>query len=88
MIPNFLMHGRCAETDPDAFFPTKGDGIRHAVRTCLSCEVRAECLAYAVARPELDGIWGGTSNRQRVAMRNIKEHPGGTLDAEPDHDAA
>ena len=39
----------CAQTDPEAFFPEKGGSTREAKRVCLSCEVRAECLEYALA---------------------------------------
>ena len=42
----------CAQTDPEAFFPEKGGSTREAKRVCLSCEVRAECLEYALAHDE------------------------------------
>ena len=35
---------RCAETDPEAFFPEKGGSTAAAKRICQFCEVRAECL--------------------------------------------
>ena len=38
----------CAQTDPEAFFPEKGGSTREAKRVCRSCEVRAECLEYAL----------------------------------------
>jgi len=50
----------CAQTDPEAFFPEKGGSTREAKRVCLSCEVRAECLEYALAHDERFGIWGGS----------------------------
>ncbi len=46
----------CAETDPEAFFPEKGGSTREAKKVCLSCEVRAECLEYALAHDERFGI--------------------------------
>ena len=46
----------CAQTDPEAFFPEKGGSTREAKRVCLSCEVRAECLEYALAHDELSLI--------------------------------
>ena len=39
----------CAETDPEAFFPEKGGSTREAKKVCLSCDVRNECLDYALA---------------------------------------
>ena len=55
----------CAQTDPDAFFPEKGGSTREAKRVCRSCEVRAECLDYALGNGERFGIWGGMSERER-----------------------
>ena len=39
----------CAQTDPEAFFPEKGGSTREAKKVCLGCDVRAECLEYALA---------------------------------------
>ena len=47
----------CAQTDPEAFFPEKGGSTRDAKRVCLSCEVRVECLDYAMEQDERFGIW-------------------------------
>ena len=55
----------CAQTDPEAFFPEKGGSTREAKRVCQSCDVRAECLEYALAHDERFGIWGGLSERER-----------------------
>ncbi|MGN6331516.1 MAG: WhiB family transcriptional regulator [Motilibacteraceae bacterium] len=60
----------CAQTDPEAFFPEKGGSTREAKRVCLGCEVRAECLEYALLNDERFGIWGGLSERER---RRIKK---------------
>ena len=38
----------CAQTDPEAFFPEKGGSTREAKKVCLGCDVRAECLEYAL----------------------------------------
>jgi WhiB family transcriptional regulator, redox-sensing transcriptional regulator len=59
----------CAETDPEAFFPEKGGSTRDAKLVCRSCEVRAECLEYALANDERFGIWGGLSERERRRLR-------------------
>src|ERR1700740_143803 len=42
----------CAQTDPEAFFPEKGGSTREAKKICRSCEVRAECLEYALGHDE------------------------------------
>lgn len=59
----------CAQTDPEAFFPEKGGSTREAKRVCLSCEVRVECLDYALANDERFGIWGGLSERERRRVK-------------------
>ena len=63
----------CAQTDPEAFFPEKGGSTRDAKRICTSCEVRDQCLEYALANDERFGIWGGLSERER---RKLKRHAG------------
>lgn len=59
----------CAQTDPEAFFPEKGGSTREAKRVCMSCDVRAECLTYALANDERFGIWGGLSERERRRVK-------------------
>lgn len=61
--------GLCAQTDPEAFFPNKGGSNREAKRICARCDVREDCLAYALAHDERFGIWGGTSELDRKAIR-------------------
>ena len=53
----------CAQTDPE------GGSTREAKRICSGCEVRAECLEYALAHDERFGIWGGLSERERRRLR-------------------
>lgn len=59
----------CAQTDPEAFFPEKGGSTRDAKKICASCEVRTQCLEYALANDERFGIWGGLSERERRKLR-------------------
>ena len=59
----------CAQTDPEAFFPEKGGSTREAKKICVGCEVRGECLEYALENDERFGIWGGLSERERRRLR-------------------
>lgn len=59
----------CAQTDPEAFFPEKGGSTREAKKVCVACEVRAECLEYALSNDERFGIWGGLSERERRKLK-------------------
>ena len=63
----------CAQVDPEAFFPEKGGSAKAAKRICQSCDVAAQCLAYAMANDERFGIWGGKSERER---RRLLRHTG------------
>lgn len=51
----------------DVMFPKRGDTatLLRALRVCDSCAVRDECRAYADEIDERDGIWAGTTGRQR-----------------------
>jgi WhiB family redox-sensing transcriptional regulator len=57
----------CVGTDPDAFFPERGGLGIQARRICYGCDVREECLQYALEHRER-GIWGGTSEIARLKM--------------------
>ncbi|GAA1215199.1 MULTISPECIES: WhiB family transcriptional regulator [Prauserella] len=59
----------CAQTDPEAFFPEKGGSTREAKRICQGCEVKDDCLEYALAHDERFGIWGGLSERERRKLK-------------------
>lgn len=68
-VPQWQERALCAQTDPEAFFPEKGGSTREAKRVCLSCDVRAECLEYALENDERFGIWGGLSERERRRVK-------------------
>jgi WhiB family redox-sensing transcriptional regulator len=59
----------CLGVDPDLFFPERGASTREAKAVCRGCEVRGECLEYALAHGEKFGIWGGLSERERRRVR-------------------
>jgi hypothetical protein len=43
-------------------------GLARAKRICGDCQVRAECLEYALERDEEYGVWGGLNRTERVAL--------------------
>ncbi|GHE05801.1 hypothetical protein GCM10010339_43260 [Streptomyces alanosinicus] len=59
----------CAQTGPDFFFPEPGSSVREAKRICAMCELRPACLDYALAHDERFGVWGGLSEKERLALR-------------------
>ena len=60
----------CHDIDLDVFYPVEsiGPSVDTAKSICNLCPVRADCLDHAL-RFELHGVWGGTSERQRIHMR-------------------
>jgi WhiB family transcriptional regulator, redox-sensing transcriptional regulator len=63
----------CTQSDPDAWYPSKGAAWREAKRICVGCPVRAPCLKYALDTNQKDGIWGGLSvNERRKLKRRAK----------------
>lgn len=66
---DWMRFGLCAQTDPEAFYPDRGENATSAKTVCAGCPVRAECLAYALEHGERFGVWGGLSERERRVLR-------------------
>ena len=67
--PKWMAEGACRGMAAPTFFLERGGSSAEAKAVCRSCPVVGECLSYALADPELSGIWGATSARERRAMR-------------------
>lgn len=61
----------CRGVENDYWFPDIEEPTRRAaaVRHCTQCPVKRSCLAFALATSERFGIWGGTTEIQRDAIR-------------------
>ena len=59
----------CRGMDVDLFFREDSPVPVEARRTCASCPVRSECLAFALSVPTTAGYWAGTTQRERNRMR-------------------
>ena len=59
----------CQDYDPDMWFPSPGESAKEAKRICAACNVREECLQYALDNSIKHGIWGGVSEKDRRPMR-------------------
>jgi WhiB family transcriptional regulator, redox-sensing transcriptional regulator len=55
----------CRGRPPSDFFPSDGVGVERAKKLCVQCEVRLECLEYALSYRIDHGVWGGCSERER-----------------------
>lgn len=66
---SWMDDGACTETDPDAFFPDKGDSTAAAKSVCAGCTVVEQCLRYALETDTRFGVWGGLSSLERSRIR-------------------
>lgn len=67
-------HAACRDADPELFFPVGTAGpallqIEQAKQICARCPVRAACLDWAIRNGQDAGVWGGTSEEERRALR-------------------
>ena len=65
----WMTQAACRHHDTSLWFPERGDPTDQAKRICASCPVREECLNYAIGIPNLVGIFGGLSTRERRQHR-------------------
>jgi len=59
----------CREIGPAIFFPGTGHSVRPAKRICAQCEVRSNCLEFAVRSFVRDGVWGGCTRTDFERIR-------------------
>jgi WhiB family transcriptional regulator, redox-sensing transcriptional regulator len=69
MAGHWVQRAACRGTGCRPFFPRGGASATAAKAVCVLCPVQAECLAYALQNPQLQGVWGGTSDAERRALR-------------------
>ena len=64
---SWRQRGACQGLDPAVFFPEEGDDDMAdvAISVCGTCDVRIACLEHALACREKEGVWGGTTERER-----------------------
>jgi WhiB family transcriptional regulator, redox-sensing transcriptional regulator len=69
----WMREGACLDEDPELFFPV-GEGVvgaeqaEEAMAICRRCGVEAECLRFALINGVKNGIWGGRTEQERMAM--------------------
>lgn len=51
----------------EAFF---SDDTTLAKTICATCPVQGECLSFALDRPHIVGVWGGTDDVERRRIRH------------------
>lgn len=74
-LPEWPKLAACRGMDPSIFFPEipRGRPARQwegpAKAVCAVCEVKVQCLNFAVTNNEPGGIWGGLNFRERRRVR-------------------
>lgn len=58
----------CSQTDPELFFPDTTAESAAAKQICSDCDVRMDCLLWALTKGENHGIWGGLTHRERRSL--------------------
>ncbi|KUN89405.1 transcription factor WhiB [Streptomyces bungoensis] len=71
---NWRDHAVCRQEDPDLFFPIGTAGpaqvqTQRAKAVCARCPVQEQCLDWAMDTDQSIGIWGGTTELERRALR-------------------
>ena len=74
----------CVSADPDLFFPVSSQGpgsdqLKHAKRICQGCRVRLDCLTFALRTRQAHGVWGGTSEEERIGA--LRKRPAAAPEA-------
>lgn len=79
---NWRETAACRDADPDLFFPLGPAGpalvrVEEAKRVCRACPVQAPCLAWALDHGVGSGVWGGTTEDERRALRRpaVRDRP-------------
>ena len=60
----------CKGADADLFFPERGASTRKAKAICAACQVRVECLEFALMESEKFGIWVACRSESGGASAN------------------
>jgi WhiB family redox-sensing transcriptional regulator len=67
--PRWQTLAECRGERVEMFIPDRGGPSARAKQLCARCPVKAECLRFALAIPDLVGYWAGTNERERRRIR-------------------
>lgn len=72
----WMSKGLCRYADPRLFFPAYDapSSTAEPKAICARCPVQGECLEWAINHDE-EGVWGGTSEADRRALKRRKSRP-------------
>jgi WhiB family redox-sensing transcriptional regulator len=63
----------CQAHDPELFYPISElgpgrDQVAQAKAICAGCQVRRECLCFALETQQAHGVWGGLTEQERRTL--------------------
>ena len=65
MIQSWRNRAACQGVSTDVFYPVSDEDADVAKAICEQCPVREPCLEFAITEREREGVWGGTTERER-----------------------
>ncbi|MHB8465406.1 MAG: WhiB family transcriptional regulator [Acidimicrobiales bacterium] len=68
-MENWRQQAACRGLDTAIFFPPTDSEAGPAKAVCAQCPVRDECLEWAIASRQEEGIWGGMTDGERRRLR-------------------
>lgn len=89
MAHEWMDRANCLGAHGDDFFPLGNGGpateqvayVRE--RFCDPCDVRAECLSFALGHGMNDGVWGGTTGGERELLKRRRYRARAKAEAAP-----
>ena len=71
----------CGNVDSALFFPAGTTGaaakeVNEAKAVCATCSVRSPCLQFALTTNQEFGVWGGSDEKERRALRRRRRAEG------------
>ena len=75
-LTSWRREAACRDLDTNIFFPLSDDEAGPAKAVCATCPVRQECLEFALATRQGDGVWGGLTETERRRLRRRRQEGG------------
>ena len=67
--PSWQRRAACRAFPELSWFPERGQDVTVIKAICRACDVREQCLDFALEVNDLHGFWGGVSGRERQRLR-------------------
>jgi WhiB family redox-sensing transcriptional regulator len=67
LTPHWQLRAFCAGSNPEIF--EDPEQAETALAYCVRCPVRGDCLEFALSFAEVFGVWGGTTDDERRALK-------------------